>query len=92
MSWLRRAREFLVSRKTAYQRVFNEESFDTDIVLMDLAKFCRANKSTAHENSHVAARLDGRREVFLRISQHLKLSTDQLWALYGGSSQEKGDK
>jgi hypothetical protein len=50
----------------------------TQMVLADLAKFCRANRSTFHPDPHVAARLDGRREVWLRITQHLNLSTDDL--------------
>lgn len=32
----------------------------------------------------MAGRLDGRREVFLRIQQHLQLSDDDLWSLYDG--------
>jgi hypothetical protein len=31
----------------------------------------------------LAAQLDGRREVFLRIQQHTQLSHDQLWLLLG---------
>jgi hypothetical protein len=52
------------------------------MVLEDLAKFCRAHESTFHAEERVAGRLDGRREVWLRIQQHLQLSEDALWKLY----------
>ncbi len=74
---------FLSTRKMAYHQVFNKESVFTPVVLADLAKFCRANTSTFHENDRMHAVLEGRREVFLRIQQHLNLSEDELWEIYG---------
>jgi hypothetical protein len=79
---VRRTHAFLMGRRTAYQQVF--QGVHGEKVLADLAKFCRAHQSTAHADPHVAARLDGRREVWLRIAEHLNLSADQLWALYDG--------
>jgi hypothetical protein len=59
-------------------------------VLKDLARFCRAHRSTAHPDPHAAAKMDGRREVWLRIQEHLQLSEPQLWELYTRiPSQEK---
>lgn len=81
---VQRTKEFLFSRRTAYCRVFSVESRDAQLVLADLAKFCRAHVSTGAPESHVAARLDGRREVWLRVQQHLKLDDETLWLLYGG--------
>lgn len=78
-------KRFITGRMGAYRRTFNLESFDAVTVLEDLAKFCRAHESTAHVDPHVAARLDGRREVWLRIQQHLQLTDDQLWKLYGAT-------
>lgn len=52
-------------------------------VLADLAKFCRANQSTFHADPRVHAVAEGRREVWLRITQHLNLTDDQLWRMYG---------
>jgi hypothetical protein len=75
-----RAKQFLFGRQTAYRAVFQGPM--SDVVLADLAKFCRASESTYHPDPRVAAQLDGRREVFLRIQQHLKLSSDDLWKLY----------
>jgi hypothetical protein len=83
-------RQFLASRALAYRRVFALDNRDARMVLADLAKFCRATKSTAHADPHVAARLDGRREVFLRIAEHLNLTTDELYRLYGGPTEKSG--
>lgn len=74
------ALEYLLSRRGAYQDTFRNPR--GELVLADLAKFCRANESTGHPDPHVAARLDGRREVWLRIQHHLKLSDEELWKLY----------
>jgi len=74
---------FFTRRKSAYHQVFNPENVYTQLVLEDLAKFCRANESTFHPNSDIARQLDGRREVWLRIQQHLNLTTDELFELYG---------
>jgi hypothetical protein len=44
----------------------------------------RAQESTFHENERAHAVAEGRREVWLRIQHHLKLTPDQLWELYAG--------
>jgi hypothetical protein len=80
-----RAYSFLWRRAMAYRRIFLNHGFDTTDVLADLAKFCRAHESTFHPTSAISDRLDGRREVWLRIQQHLNLSNDELWKLYGNT-------
>lgn len=82
-----RARAFLTGRQVAYNQVFNPESQFTNIVLADLARFCRAHSSTHATDPRDAARLDGRREVWLRIQHQLKLSPETLWLLYDGTPQ-----
>ena len=79
---LERAKQFLTFRKLAYTRTFDPANRDAQMVLEDLAKFCRAHESTFHAEERVAGRLDGRREVWLRIQQHLQLSEETLWNLY----------
>ena len=79
---LEKSRAFLFQRQRAYQTTFGAPVAVT--VLEDLAKFCRANESTYHESRDIAARLDGRREVWLRIANHLHLSPEQLWKIYSG--------
>lgn len=80
------AKQWLRNRAVAYQRIFLGHGTDTDLVLQDLAKFCRASETTYHEDSRLSDVLIGRREVFLRISQHLNLTDEQLWHLYGNRS------
>ena len=85
---IEKTRNFLHRRRYVYRATFNGPLADE--VLKDLARFCRAHESTFHSESHVAARLDGRREVWLRIAQHLELSPDQLWDIYVGRNSEQG--
>lgn len=76
-----RALNFLRARKQAYQATF-PQNLATETVLADLAKFCRAGASTFDPNDRVSAMLEGRREVWLRISEHLNMSEDQLYNIY----------
>lgn len=80
--------KFLDGRRSAYVRTFiNPEG---DKVLSDLAKFCRFGETTFHPGSdRVSALLEGRREVFLRILQHLNLSQEQLMLLFAGVHRGK---
>lgn len=82
MGIIRRTIEYLRGRKRAYQLAFTSPAGLE--VLADLAKFCRAGQTTFHEDPRVHAALEGRREVFLRITEHLHLTTEQLYALYSG--------
>lgn len=77
-----RALDLLRRRKRAYQLSFNSPS--GQVVLADLNRFCRGARSTFHQDPRVAANLDGRREVLLRILRHLELTSEQLYELSGG--------
>jgi hypothetical protein len=81
---LRGTYEFLRSRKRAYQLVFGSPAGNA--VLIDLASFCRANESCYADDPRKHAVAEGRREVWLRIQQHLHLSSKQLVALYAGKN------
>jgi len=74
------ALSFLKNRKTAYQLCFKSPAGNE--VLMDLVKFCRANRSCYHDDPRLHAVAEGRREVWLRINEHLHLTPEQLQALY----------
>lgn len=73
----------ILKRKYAYRRLFlGEDGLNADgqIVLADLAKFCKATSSTAvvspvsRQVDPVASALaEGRREVWLRIMAHLHI-------------------
>lgn len=75
-TWLKKF-DFMRRRKAAYQRI------PTD-VLEDLAKFCRASETCFHEDQRKHAILEGRREVWLRIQNHIGLTPEQLMMLFDG--------
>lgn len=77
---LQKAKDWLTGRQRAYRTVFDSPAGRE--VLADIEKFCRANESTFHPDPRVAAQLDGRREVWLRIQQHMQMDSSALWALY----------
>jgi hypothetical protein len=79
---------FIKKRKRQYQLVFN--SYAGQDVMIDLARFCRANETCFHEDARMHAVLEGRREVFLRIQQHLNLTEQQLFDLYSGQHYQQG--
>lgn len=93
--------EWLRTRKRAYALTFGNNRIVTSLkrayavafgnyagqmVMADLIKFCRATRSTWSDDPRHHARLEGRREVILRINEHLNLSADKLYALYDGKS------
>ncbi len=81
-TWLEKVRVALGDRRYAYASIFKGPT--GSVVLKDLARFCRAHESTFHTDARAHAVTEGRREVWLRIQHHLKLSPEQLWELYSG--------
>ena len=81
-----KARDFLVTRAQAYRKTFT--GLFGERVLHDLAKFCRANETTYHSDPRLEGILQGRREVWLRISQHMNLTQDELLSHYKISKGE----
>lgn len=72
---------FLQWRRMQYLQTFSNEAGKN--VLADLAVFCRANESTFHADPRAHAVLEGRREVWLRLQNHLRLTDEELYELYG---------
>lgn len=68
-------------RKRAYQLAFGTPAGEA--VLADMAAFCRARETCVvpgdRDRTWV---LEGRREVYLRIRDHLDLSAEQLVEIY----------
>jgi hypothetical protein len=60
-----------------------------EYVLQDLSKFCRADESTFHTDARIEGIMQGRREVWLRISKHMNLSDEQLHKYFnpGGDTE-----
>lgn len=79
-----RTLDALRARRGAYLQTFGTPTGAT--VLDDLAKFCRAQESCFDPDPRIHAALEGRREVWLRIQQHIGLTSEQLFHLYGGPS------
>lgn len=77
-------KEVIAKRRRAYLDRFDLKHPAARIVMEDLAKFCRANETTYHPDPRLSDILQGRREVFLRIQQHLNLTDEDAWALYTG--------
>lgn len=78
-----RAISFIKHRSRAYKLCFGSPAGNE--VLIDLVKFCRAAESCVVRGDHDRTLLlEGRREVWLRIAEHLNLTTEQLYALYSG--------
>jgi hypothetical protein len=76
-----RVRAFLHGRTAAYRAVFATPAGAQ--VLADLARFCRMTTSTYDPTRPPEAmhHLEGRREVFLRIAQHLHLDASEIYQL-----------
>lgn len=76
-----RAMDVIRNRKRAYQQVFIQ-NIASESVIADLARFCRASKSTFDPDPRVHALLEGRREVFQRIADHLNCTEDELYTIF----------
>ena len=85
---LERFRQLILRRRGAYRALFKPGTVATDIVLADLARFCRA-VSTPAVYSPVSGTIDpvatgiaiGRLEVWHRIASNLHLSDADLYRL-----------
>ena len=73
--------DLLRHRKQAYTKTF-EKNLAVETVLADLANFCRAGKSTFDPDPRVHALLEGRKEVWLRIANHLNLTEAELYDVF----------
>lgn len=80
---IQKAKDFIRGRQVAYMMVFKKDDKAVELVLKDLAKFCRANTTCFHADERIHANLEGRREVFLRIMEHINLTPDEYWDKYG---------
>lgn len=74
--------EALGMRSRSYYLVFRSPQGAE--VLKDLAPFCRAQQPAWGATPEDTARLIGRNEVWCRIMQHLNLTPEELYAMYGG--------
>lgn len=75
-------RQKLSYRQGAYATTFDREDHSNRAVMEDLAVFCRASESTFHTDARMHAVLEGRREVFLRIMDHIGLTPEEFFSKY----------
>lgn len=88
-------RRALSKRRSAYKVLFAPGPA-CDIVLADLAKFCRATNTPAVV-SHLTGQIDtsasfiaiGRQEVYMRIAQHINITDADLYRLI--NQHEEGE-
>lgn len=80
MTWLMNAADYFRNKSRAYKLTFASPSGQE--VLEDLATFCRANESCFHADPRMHAVAEGRREVWLRIQQHMNMTPDQLFDFF----------
>ena len=85
----RRLIRYLHDRKRAYQLAFGSPAGQE--VLADLAKFCRANETCFNADPRMHAVAEGRREVWLRIRDHLELTPEQLLYKYSRGEMSVND-
>jgi hypothetical protein len=67
--------EFLTERKRAYQHTFKSPAGEA--VIRDLVRYCCVKVTTKGDPM-----LEGRRQVFLRIQQHLELNPEDMFRVY----------
>lgn len=72
--------EKLLLRKKLYCDFFSSDK--ANAILEDLAEFCRANTTTFHADPRIHAVLEGRREIWLRIQDHLRLTPEDFLKQY----------
>lgn len=70
----------LRDRQIAYKVLFGSNAPAVKTVMDDLAQFCRANVTTFDANDRVHAAMEGRREVYLRIQEHLEMPVSHFLA------------
>ena len=85
---LQEARRVLKSRQDALRRILAKPGEDNRILWEFLTRFCRADRSTFHEDPRMHAVLEGRREVFLILRKHLDLPFEDLWVLLNNGQGE----
>lgn len=73
---------FLGLRKKSYQSIFGATGAAGSDAMKDLARFCFAFDTCTDPDQNLTLVKSARRDVWLRIEQHLHLQPEELAALY----------
>lgn len=75
--------DFIQERQKAYKLSFGGKNTTTKIIMDDLREFCFAEKTCfVPDNGRVSEIFEGRRQVWLRIHEHLDKELTELVELY----------
>jgi hypothetical protein len=75
--------EILKNRQISYKNCFDLSQLENRAVMTDLALFCRMFTTTAEPDQKEDPKvLEGRRQVFLRIQEHMQFDQFQLYLLH----------
>ena len=83
---IEKLRGLLFRRRYAYQQTFRGPFGEE--VLKDLAVYCFASMTTFQGDRDGALLAEGRRQVWLRMAEHLNMSPEELWKKYDGRAAE----
>lgn len=98
MSLYRNTIEYLHARKRSYFTLITKAlrkqptTPDDTMALADLARFCRATQDCLGADERQTYILIGRRQVWLRITQHLSLTPKELFDIYSQYPPPKDDE
>lgn len=79
----------MLERKRSYQQTCGSEQ--AALMMADLARFCRADRPCFDPDPRIHALLEGRREVWLRLQEHLNWSPEMLVEIYGNLKLKPND-
>jgi hypothetical protein len=78
-------RDFIKNKEWAFRKVFGSENGELNeaskIALADLRYFCNGTKSNFNTDALEMARMEGRREVFMRIMNYLNCDFSKIYEL-----------
>lgn len=80
-----RIRDFIRQKEWAWRHILGSDNGELNeaskIALADLRLFCNATKSNFNTDALEMARLEGRREVFMRIMNYLNYDYSKIYEL-----------